>query len=171
MMKQVKIDNVLAYYIGKADDNIIIVEENRHFLDCPYTLWENIMPLVKDIDRERIPIYIVRPNFFKTKYTYHQVDFLKNEENIDVHSGKDLSFEELPEKVKEKIKSIQEKLTHLTLVNEKIRHLKQVIEKDKEMIQKYPNDFALKFSLHQLEGRLEELYKEKEEVEKSLEEI
>ncbi|WP_029523553.1 hypothetical protein [Persephonella sp. KM09-Lau-8] len=170
-MKPVKIDNVLAYYIKEIDGSILIVEENRHFLDCPYTLWENIMPLIKDIDKEKIPIYIARPHFSKKKYTYHRADFLKSKENIDVHSGKDLSFEELPEKLKERIKSIQEKLTHLRLVNEEIQHLKQVIEKDKEMIQKYPKDFALKFSLHQLEGRLEELYKEKEEVEKSLEEM
>ncbi len=171
-MRPVKIDNVLAYYIGKTDDNIIIVEENRHFLDCPYTLWENIMPLVKDIDKERIPIYIVRPDFFKKNYSCHQVDFLKNDENIDVYSDKDLSFEELPEKVKERILNIVCILEAIRKLKEKNFIIKQD-ETDVFIMMPHPLEpekeiplftFELDKDLNEIIFQLEELIKEEEKT-------
>jgi len=108
-MEPVKINNIPAYYIGKTGENILIVEENSHFLECPYTLWENIMPLVKGINKEEIPVYIIRPNFDKTDFTYHQIIFLKSKENINVYSGKDISFEELPKSTKELFKRFKMK--------------------------------------------------------------
>ncbi|WP_457641862.1 hypothetical protein [Persephonella sp.] len=50
------------------------------------------------------------------------------------------------------------KAAKLTL--EEIRHLERVIKEDKELLQKYPDDFALEYSLKQLEARLEKLKEE-----------
>lgn len=170
-MKLVKTD-ILAYYIGKVDDSILIIEENRHFLDCPYTLWENIMPLIKDIDKEKIPIYIARPDFFKKKYTYHRVDFLKSKENIDVHSGKDLSFEELPEKAKERILNIVCILEAIRKLKEKNFIIKQD-ETDVFIMMPHPLEpekeiplftFELDKDLNEMISQLEELIKEEEKT-------
>jgi len=167
-MKPVKINNVLAYYIGAVNSSILIIPVNiPPFKDTDIFL-ENLKPLVREINKERIIIYIINPKL-ENKAFREIIKYEVYGDVIDILNFKDISYEELPEGIRDIYeKRFKEKLTHLTFVNEEIRHLKQVIEKDRELLQKYPNDFALKFSLQQLEGRLEELYKEKKEVKKSL---
>lgn len=50
------------------------------------------------------------------------------------------------------------KAAKLTL--EEIRHLESIIKENKELLQKYPDDFVLEFSLQQLEARLIDLREE-----------
>ena len=176
-MEIVKIDNKIAYYIGRVNNSILIIIVNIPPFKNTDIFLQNLKPLVKEINKEKIIIYIIDPKLenitFREIIKYEAYkDKNKDTAIIDILNFTHISYEELPEEIRSIYEAnYKEKLTHLMLVNKEIEHLKQVIEKDKEMIQKYPDDFALKFSLEQLEGRLEELYKEKEEVEKSLEEL
>ncbi len=105
-MKEVKIGETLAYYIEKVGNSVVIVVNNIHPFEYPYEFGEVLFEITKPIKKRRIPVYID----FSNLYGYTKIGkliYLKDINNIDISSEKDISFDNLPANVKSSIKKLE----------------------------------------------------------------
>ena len=110
-MKLIKIENETAYYIGKVNNVILAIVDQINPLEYPYEFGEALYKLSKDINKNKIPVYI---DFTKWGGNMFKLIYLKDKNNIDVYSGEELSLENIPSHIKSVINKFRKENLQLS---------------------------------------------------------